>query len=346
MRGLVLASLLPGLAGCGFFDFEEREPWRAQAEAACYARKLVTPSSIARPLSEIEGPGICGVERPLKVSASLGGAVEITPAATLDCPMTATVEHWVKTVVQPAAYERYGVPVVSIRNMGSYGCRSRNHVKGAKLSEHAFANALDIGGFTLANGHTVTIRTGWRRGSDADKAFLKQVHHAPAARSRPCSAPAPRTACTRITCIWTLPATARRTTPTAGRSPCCRPRPVRRCIRPHRARRTFRSQRSRPPVPCPRRPWRDSRCPRRSRPSGATSIPPTSISAPFPIRHSRHRFNPHIPSPTMPSRCRRRPWHRLRLPGIRDCRRPMSARRPSSGSAACSRPCPAKQAAT
>ncbi|WP_099557930.1 extensin family protein [Hartmannibacter diazotrophicus] len=175
-RAIVLASLLPMLSACGFFDFEERDPWREQAEAACYARKEVTPSAVAVPMKEIDGPGICGVRKPLKVNASLGGAVEITPPATLDCPMTAAIGRWLDTVVQPAAWERYGAPVVSIKNVASYGCRTRNHKRGEKLSEHAFANALDIAAFTLANGYTVTVKSGWR-GSEADRAFLRQVHY-------------------------------------------------------------------------------------------------------------------------------------------------------------------------
>ncbi len=174
LRFTVLALLLPALSACGLFDFEEREPWRAQAEAACFARKEVVPSSAVRPMSKISGPGICGVDRPLKVAALRTGEVDIVPAATLDCPMTAALDRWMASVVQPAAYARYGVPVIAVKNMASYGCRTRNHAPGAKLSEHAFANALDVGGFRFADGREVTVKSGWRAG-EADRAFLREV---------------------------------------------------------------------------------------------------------------------------------------------------------------------------
>ena len=38
---------------------------------------------------------------------------------------------------------------------GSYSCRTRNHRVGAKLSEHAFGNALDVMGFRLEDGREV-----------------------------------------------------------------------------------------------------------------------------------------------------------------------------------------------
>ena len=57
------------LAGCGFFGRPERPVWRAQAENACFARKQVTLSTTIVAAPEIDGPGICGMTRPLKVSA-------------------------------------------------------------------------------------------------------------------------------------------------------------------------------------------------------------------------------------------------------------------------------------
>ena len=57
------------LAGCGFFGRPERPIWRTQAENACFARKLVTLSNMIVAAHEIDGPGVCGMTRPLKVSA-------------------------------------------------------------------------------------------------------------------------------------------------------------------------------------------------------------------------------------------------------------------------------------
>lgn len=177
VASIFLAIALPAvLAGCGLFDWEEREPWRAQAEAACFARGMVKLTSVIQEVDAIEGKGTCGLDRPLKVAALADGTIQIAGRpVVMSCPMAAALEAWIRQAVMPAAYERYGVPVVEIKSMGTYNCRSRNNVPGARLSEHAFANAFDFSGVVLANGYTVTVKKGWR-GTEQDRAFLRQIH--------------------------------------------------------------------------------------------------------------------------------------------------------------------------
>ncbi len=173
--GLLSLVLSAALAGCGFFESEEREPWRAQAEAACYARNLVKLSPLIQPARAVEGKGICGIDRPLKVKALEDGSVSLgSRSLVLSCPMTAALERWVAESVMPAALARYGLPVVEIKNFGTYNCRPRNNVAGARLSEHAFANAFDFAGVVLSNGYTVTVKKGWY-GNATDRAFLREV---------------------------------------------------------------------------------------------------------------------------------------------------------------------------
>lgn len=162
---------LASIAGCGFVERAERPAWRGQAENACLAQKSVQVSASVQSMSAISGPGICGAEHPFKVSALAGGTVGINTDATLACPMLPALDQWISEAVQPAAMARYGQPVVMVQTMGSYGCRSINHQSGAQLSEHAFANALDIGGFRLADGREINVQRGWR-GDPVDSAFL------------------------------------------------------------------------------------------------------------------------------------------------------------------------------
>src|SRR5579863_1415915 len=67
---LVGSFVLVSLAGCGrgFFT-EEREPWRAEAEIACLKSGTVKEGADIVRISPIAGPGACGAEFPLKVSA-------------------------------------------------------------------------------------------------------------------------------------------------------------------------------------------------------------------------------------------------------------------------------------
>ena len=68
---LVGSFVLVSLAGCGrgFFQSEEREPWRAEAEIACLKSGAVKENPDLVRISPISGPGVCGAEFPLKVAA-------------------------------------------------------------------------------------------------------------------------------------------------------------------------------------------------------------------------------------------------------------------------------------
>jgi hypothetical protein len=176
-RGLVAFGALTlvglGLTGCGLFRYEQREPWRAQAEEACMAQRLVQPSAYMSRSSKIDGPGACGVDYPFKVAAFSAGSVGVAKQVTLACPIIPRIEIWLEEVVKPAAALYFGTQVLDLR-AGSYSCRSQNGQSGARLSEHSFGNALDIMAFVLADGREITVVKGWR-GSVAEQEFLREV---------------------------------------------------------------------------------------------------------------------------------------------------------------------------
>ncbi|WP_441237931.1 extensin family protein [Bradyrhizobium sp. 930_D9_N1_4] len=67
---LVGSIVLVSLAGCGRGFFQaEREPWRAEAEAACLKSGAVKEGPDLVRIDPISGPGQCGAEFPLKVAA-------------------------------------------------------------------------------------------------------------------------------------------------------------------------------------------------------------------------------------------------------------------------------------
>jgi hypothetical protein len=72
VRWIVVGSgVLVTLAGCGrgIMQYTEREPWRREAEVACLNSGTVKESAGIVKISPIEGPGMCGADFPLKVSA-------------------------------------------------------------------------------------------------------------------------------------------------------------------------------------------------------------------------------------------------------------------------------------
>jgi hypothetical protein len=194
----LIAALGAFLSGCGFAKFEQREPWRAEAEIACMKSGIVQQSQWVRQSKPIDGPGVCGLDLPLKVAAfqidplttassfasmqipQLRPArVDLTmlkPESAMTCPMVAWTDDWVNGSVQPAAQAWFGQGIAEIRTAGTYSCRRRNHNPGARLSEHAFGNAIDVMSFVLADGNIVTVKGGWR-GSQQEQGFLRDVLH-------------------------------------------------------------------------------------------------------------------------------------------------------------------------
>ena len=92
---LALVGLLSLLSACSVYDRPKRPAWRTAAENACFAEKRVQLSAYVQPAAEISGPGICGLTRPLHVTALQGGAVKLNSRSTLDCSMVAELEEWV-----------------------------------------------------------------------------------------------------------------------------------------------------------------------------------------------------------------------------------------------------------
>ena len=101
----------------------------------------------AEPAGSIQD-GACGARSTLKV-AELPGGVEVAPAALVTCPVAAAMARWASESVTPEAERHLGSAPAKILIGTSYECRSQNRRAGAKLSEHAFANAVDVMGFTF-----------------------------------------------------------------------------------------------------------------------------------------------------------------------------------------------------
>jgi hypothetical protein len=170
----VLILLLPGCSSGPNF-VAKYEPWREDEENACIASGVARATPFVQMRSALGGPSLCGTVRPFEMTAADQGRVALKPAALLRCPMIPQVERWVHETVAPAARYYFGVPLTEIKVAGSYSCRPMNNVLGARLSEHGYANALDISGFVLADGRTITVKKGWQ-GGEREQAFLRDVH--------------------------------------------------------------------------------------------------------------------------------------------------------------------------
>ncbi len=182
-----IGLMVLALASCGRAPREARPAWRDEAERACLRTGVVRESPYVMRASAIDGPGACGALSPFHVAALSDGKVGLTfpaslagrghkaYAATLTCEMVPALESWMAEKVQTAAAAVYGEPVVEMHSLGSYSCRRMNNGTGTSMaSEHSFADAIDVSGFSLADGREVMVRTGWR-GAPEDQEFLRSV---------------------------------------------------------------------------------------------------------------------------------------------------------------------------
>ncbi len=119
----------------------------------------------------IGGAGACGIAQPVRITSVSGVAVSGAP--TIDCTTAKVLNDWVRGGVIPAV-GRTGGGLAQVNIIASYSCRSRNNVKGAKLSEHSFGHAVDVSGVTLKDGTTLTVLDHWRSGKYGG--IIKAMH--------------------------------------------------------------------------------------------------------------------------------------------------------------------------
>ncbi len=130
----------------------------------------------AKPLPPIvEGANdACVIPAPVSVSALEGGAVALSPKALVNCSLAEALAAWMKNTVQPIAMETLGHLVTGLRIADAYTCRTRDSLPGAKISEHARGNAIDISAFKLDGIGWIDVEHGWTGGGDTAE-FLRQV---------------------------------------------------------------------------------------------------------------------------------------------------------------------------
>ncbi|MEP7455164.1 extensin family protein [Phyllobacterium sp. SB3] len=125
------------------------------------------------PLSE----GTCGERSPLKITAiGKDNPVKFAAPIITNCAMAGSLANWV-VEIQKEAQKNFGAEIESIATGSDYQCRKVNNGRKGRVSEHAFANALDIMSFKFKNGKTTELGSGWK-GKPEEQAFWLSLHKA------------------------------------------------------------------------------------------------------------------------------------------------------------------------
>ncbi|HEY8610197.1 MAG TPA: extensin family protein [Roseomonas sp.] len=116
----------------------------------------------------------CGIAEPVRLPSEL----RFSPSTpVVNCPLAAAWAIFERHGLQPAAEQAFGQRVTGVRHLGSYNCRNVYHRDRGRRSQHATANALDVAGFTLADGRNVGLPRDWDAPAPAGR-FLRNLRDA------------------------------------------------------------------------------------------------------------------------------------------------------------------------
>ena len=159
-QGRVRLSEPPGLRP-DIVRVLSRTPRRAPGGGLC-GRASIAGEAIA----PVRGRGRCGIADAVRVTAVSG--VPLSRAARMDCVAARALDDWMRDAVVPVIGGRGG-GLGRLEVAAGYACRTRNSRPGARLSNHALGRAIDISGFRLVDGETITVLGDWGRGADGNR---------------------------------------------------------------------------------------------------------------------------------------------------------------------------------
>lgn len=125
----------------------------------------------------------CGLQSPLALGGvnANGRMVPVSGGVVTDCGMATAMPTWIEAV-DSYVFARDNTRIAEVIGGTSYMCRNVNNGDGGNLSFHAFADALDVVGFKLEDGRTVTVAAGWADASSPDGRLLRFAHDAACAQ--------------------------------------------------------------------------------------------------------------------------------------------------------------------
>jgi hypothetical protein len=122
--------------------------------------------------------GVCGSPAPIRLNGFEAGrepAAALSPAPTVSCKLGEALHRWVHDVIQPNAKTYLHASVVRIATLSAYNCRARYDNPFQRMSEHAYANAVDVSEFVTAKGEHVSVLDHWSEEGDRGT-FLHKIH--------------------------------------------------------------------------------------------------------------------------------------------------------------------------
>lgn len=136
-------------------DFNSADVTNAPTECGKRLQAIATVELLPR----LIGPGACGGGDMVRLEAIMRAGearIELKPAPVLRCAFAESFAGWLRDEAAPRA-EKLGAALRMVETYDDFECRGRNRVVGAKLSEHAKGNAIDVRAFILSDGRALAL---------------------------------------------------------------------------------------------------------------------------------------------------------------------------------------------
>ncbi|KTC58602.1 extensin [Pseudomonas fluorescens ABAC62] len=121
--------------------------------------------------ADTSADAVCPLRNILRVQ---GADVALSSSFLASCPLAVAFALFERHSLQPAAQAVFGQSVARVDHLGSFACRNIYGRAEGRLSQHASANALDVAGFRLADGRSISVLKDWPGEGDSAR-FLRQV---------------------------------------------------------------------------------------------------------------------------------------------------------------------------
>ncbi|AOF88794.1 extensin family protein [Sinorhizobium sp. RAC02] len=152
---------------------KERPHEDGKEQAACRTELKAIGATFEEAAAVNDGKA-CGIDRPVLLKG-LAGDIKLEPQATIRCDTALQLAHWVEGAVKPSLEAAMpGEAITGVAQASAYVCKNRNGAEEGRISEHAFGNAIDIAGFSLKSGKTITVRPA-DKDSSLEGAFQRAI---------------------------------------------------------------------------------------------------------------------------------------------------------------------------
>lgn len=158
-KALLITLVLAATTSCGRGQGAPRVVPSSTSVPVDLVQICGDPNLLGVEIADISDGSSCGVDDPVQVYFVSG--VELSTQPKINCKTARALRTWVDDGAQPSV-ESLNAYITKFRVVAHYACRTRNSQPGARISEHAKGNAIDIAGFTLSDGTVIDVEEHWR----------------------------------------------------------------------------------------------------------------------------------------------------------------------------------------